>query len=81
MCPFQHSPSQEGERETSKKGSKQTGEACTGRWTEGSCLTVLENMNLSNICFGHVWGTAGVGTVVGGTSSHPGGGKWAFLEQ
>lgn len=33
------------------------------------------NVDLSNICFADVRGRAGVGTVIGGTSAHLGGGE------
>lgn len=40
-----------------------------------------ENVDVSNTCFAHVQGRAGVGTVTGGTSARLGGGEWAFLGQ
>lgn len=77
---FRHSPSLEGAKEgkeASKQESRQVNEDEAGQRDH----VWLENTNLSNICSGHVWGTARVGTLIGGTPFHLAGEEWALLGQ
>lgn len=73
--------------EGGRKGSKgRREEGAEGRqglnWRRGlSDESAPENVDLSNTCFGYVWGGAGVGAVIGGTSARLGDGEWTFSGQ